>query len=751
MLAGALIALACALAVPALAAAETFVVNSAADTEDAAPGDEYCKDADEECTLRAAIEEANALGGESAFEFSEAVFNGGPGATISLGSSLPTIEVTITIDGECSVAEELQPCVGVDGPSLSNPALVTKGVEATIIGLAITGAKVGIEVTGGSKFTARQDWFGIKLDGSPGPNGTGMLLGPGLDGGRIGNEGVTNVFANSTEDGLDIHGASNVRVMSGYFGVGPDGTAPAPNAGKDIEVTSFEGVEAIGNRIGTQVEAREAASAKCDGGCNVISLAGKSGIDLEGDGGEEFPAVSTSIVGNYVGLDATGAVAIPNADDNVRVGSAVRTTIGGPRAGEANYFAGGDAAVHAGPAASSLVVRGNSVGLDAAGGDVPPPDAGIVVDSTQVPDPAAEPMVVENALRMQGGIGISQTGFAGWIAYNWIADAATGIRVDGEGEQGRGNLIEGNAIEGSALNGILIEGNDNEVFGNEVVASGDAGIAVAGGALFSGFGISGNRIGGDTEADENFIAGSGGAAIEIVNPEIATNQVARNRGHGNAGLFIDLVAVSPATEPKGPNEGIKPPTFFATTTTEAVGGDADAGARIRVFRKARAEAGELASFLGEAIADEEGEWEVTYDTPIPDGTIVTATQTSPVGGTSELVRTTAVAVPVAASKSCALPGGCAPAVPAPPIPRTKLFKGTKGKKFSGATVVFKFKASVDGSSFQCRLDGGAFGRCHSPKVYTGLKPGKHRFEVRATNSAGQADPTPAKLKFTVLG
>ena len=101
-------------------------------------------------------------------------------------------------------------------------------------------------------------------------------------------------------------------------------------------------------------------------------------------------------------------------------------------------------------------------------------------------------------------------------------------------------------------------------------------------------------------------------------------------------------------------------------------------------------------------------------------------------------------------QACALSSGCGGPVPVPPIPQTKLFKGSKGKKLAGATVAFKFKASVGGSGFQCRLDGGKFAKCHSPQVYTGLKPGKHRFEVRAINSAGRSDPTPAKQKFTVL-
>jgi CSLREA domain-containing protein len=54
------------LTVAADAAAATFVVNNTADANDAAPGNGVCAAADGSCTLRAAVQEANALKGEHA-------------------------------------------------------------------------------------------------------------------------------------------------------------------------------------------------------------------------------------------------------------------------------------------------------------------------------------------------------------------------------------------------------------------------------------------------------------------------------------------------------------------------------------------------------------------------------------------------------------------------------------------------------------------------------------------------------------
>jgi CSLREA domain-containing protein len=753
----ALAALACMLALPAVAGAENFEVDSVADETDSVVGNELCVTAAGKCTLRAALEEANFEANEDGIGFVEEVegagkkmeglFDGGPAATIAPASGLPPIAHALRIEGECVVALVLRPCVGIAAPDPSKPALVVENSEdVEIDGLAITGASTAIAVTGTPRFKAFNNWFGVKLDGSAGANATGILLGPGSNRARIGNSSFRNVFANNSDVGLDILGAANASVMSGYFGVAPDGVTMAAN-GKDIEVTADSGsaLEAPGTTIGNQLSPEALATPECDGGCNVISGSGSSGIDLEGEPAqEEAPAASTTVIGNYIGLAAGGTVAVANAGDGIHVGQAARTVIGGPRTSEANRFGAGDTAVAAGPAAANLVVRGNSIGVGANGASVAPPTDGVLVNSEGLPSAAAEATIADNEIRLQGGVGIGQNGLGGWIAGNWIAGATTGIATSGYEE--RGNLIEGNLIEGSTLNAILIENELNEVLANEVLGSGGAGIKLLGVSPFRTYG---NRVGGDTEAEENAIFGSGGAAIEIANIEKnSNNEVARNWGGGNGGPFIDLVALSPKTEPKGPNDGVAPPLFEAVGRSEA-SGSAAPKARVRIFRKAGAAAGELESFLGEAVADEEGFWVVDYAT-LPPGATIAATQTvggGGGGGTSELrIAATPPAPPV--PDACPATGCTAPADETPP--QSKIRKHPP-KKSDKTTAKFAFVADEAGASFQCKLDKKKFKACKSPKKYKHLKPGKHVFQVRARDSSGNVEPQPAKYKFTVLG
>ena len=81
-------------------------------------------------------------------------------------------------------------------------------------------------------------------------------------------------------------------------------------------------------------------------------------------------------------------------------------------------------------------------------------------------------------------------------------------------------------------------------------------------------------------------------------------------------------------------------------------------------------------------------------------------------------------------------------------PETGIDSGTSG--FVNATsAAFTFSASEDSSTFECSLDSAPFASCTSPQAYPDLAEGSHTFEVRATDAAGNTDPTPARRSWTV--
>jgi hypothetical protein len=86
--------------------------------------------------------------------------------------------------------------------------------------------------------------------------------------------------------------------------------------------------------------------------------------------------------------------------------------------------------------------------------------------------------------------------------------------------------------------------------------------------------------------------------------------------------------------------------------------------------------------------------------------------------------------------------------PIPP-PNTTITGTSQNSTQRRATFHFKGSGGVGALHFQCRLDSGGWTGCASPKTYTRLSHGWHTILVRAIDSRGQTDPTPAWHLFAI--
>ena len=82
-------------------------------------------------------------------------------------------------------------------------------------------------------------------------------------------------------------------------------------------------------------------------------------------------------------------------------------------------------------------------------------------------------------------------------------------------------------------------------------------------------------------------------------------------------------------------------------------------------------------------------------------------------------------------------------------PQTTITSGPQGST-QGASASFRFTSSEAGAGFECRLDGAGWSACAPPRSYGSLAIGSHTFTVRAIDSAGNTDLTPASRSFEVV-
>ena len=115
------------------ACAATFIVDTTADAVDAAPGDGACATGAGTCTLRAAIQEANALAGRDTVMLADLTY------TLAIAPAAPLDETTGDLDIRDGLDLVGGPAGGtiVDGNRLDRIFLVGAGVAVTITGVTI--------------------------------------------------------------------------------------------------------------------------------------------------------------------------------------------------------------------------------------------------------------------------------------------------------------------------------------------------------------------------------------------------------------------------------------------------------------------------------------------------------------------------------------------------------------------------------------------------------------------------------------
>ena len=293
-----------------------------------------------------------------------------------------------------------------------------------------------------------------------------------------------NIISSNGFSGLTLWAAHRNRVIGNYFGTDVTGTKALgmTRSGMRIDVGGSDNI--IG---GTTPGER-----------NLFSGGNAIGIEISG----RVETTGNKIIGNYIGLDPTGKVALGNG-----IGVAIfesmdgetfwppgptENFLGGLEPGERNIISGNtDSGISIANAGKNHIV-GNYIGTDCSGRVAVPNLIGILLlDRSK-----------ENAV-------------------------------------GPANVISGNSVQGVAIRG-------EENFGNSVIGNMIGTDAEGGGALGNGQngveieGPSKDNVIGGSDADGNIIAHNGRHGILLV--DTSGNTTSGNTIHDNAGESIETVA-----------------------------------------------------------------------------------------------------------------------------------------------------------------------------------------------------------------
>ena len=180
--------------------AVTFVVNTTADTADAVPGDGICADSGNACSLRAAVQEANALAGPDTIQLGAAtyVLSGAAGDDVAVSGDLDiTGDLTLTGAGTASTIIDGG---GVDRVLDIDPS--GAGVNVTIANLTVRGGNAAGEAGGGIRNRGTLSLSNVTLAANSSEiNGGGLL--------NLGTLTLTNTTVSGNTAGTDGGGIYN--------------------------------------------------------------------------------------------------------------------------------------------------------------------------------------------------------------------------------------------------------------------------------------------------------------------------------------------------------------------------------------------------------------------------------------------------------------------------------------------------------------------------------------------------------------
>jgi parallel beta-helix repeat protein len=453
---------------------------------------------------------------------------------------------------------------------------------------------------------------------------------------------------------IQISGPGGNIIRGNLIGTAPSGTVDLGNNGFAIDI-----IDSTGNIIGGTTSSNR----------NLISgNNGFSAILIEG-------ALSSGnqILGNYLGTDITGTIALGNAGNAIEIDSP-NNTVGGPAAGSINIISGNNVGIRLSTTDSTgNLIQGNFIGTDVSGLFDVGNGTGISLNANNNTVGGTNPLL--GNIISGNGSGIQLTNSNGnFVQGNFIgtdvsgttaiANNAAGLILLGSGSNTIGGAITGaaNVISGNDFFGVVISESDsssNQIIQNLIGTQSDGVHPLGNGIHGIYFGNPAGTFATNNFIQSNTIAFNSGDGIYA---QVGTgNLFTSNLIFSNTGLGIDLgvdgVAANDSGDADaGANNLQNYPVLSSAlnssgsiTIDGSLNSTANSLFTLEFFATTSCDpsgSGEAETFVGSTTVNSDASGNVNFSASFPvtvsSGQFVTATATDPLGNTSEFSACKAV-------------------------------------------------------------------------------------------------------------